>query len=194
VRYAKPEVDMSIFQEVLDKVYIGLPGTPLPLTTAKRRVGAVYAARGVAHALTGPPNVVEAISLRPIGASLGRVVFTATVLWADLRLKTDNDFELCARMLVPLYASRAAEVVLYGREGATLMTAPDVAAATRLAIWLAAYSTIHPTTADRLVVYNPYAAHTQYVPTNVVRRPDLACPFCVRCGRHSARVRRGGCC
>lgn len=35
-------------------------------------------------------------------------------------------FDFCCGLLVPLYAARATEVVLYGREGATLSTAREV--------------------------------------------------------------------
>jgi len=35
-------------------------------------------------------------------------------------------FDFCCGLLVPLYAARATEVVLYGREGATLSTAQEV--------------------------------------------------------------------
>ena len=37
-----------------------------------------------------------------------------------------STFDFCCGLLVPLYAARATEVVLFGREGATLGTASEV--------------------------------------------------------------------
>ena len=44
-----------------------------------------------------------------------------------------STFDFIAGLLVPLYAARATEVVLYGREGATLSTAQEVSARHTLA-------------------------------------------------------------
>ena len=42
-----------------------------------------------------------------------------------------SSFDFFARLLVPLYAARAAEEALYGREGQTLSTAPEVGRGSR---------------------------------------------------------------
>ena len=60
-------------------------------------------------------------------------------------LKTPLDsFEWCCHLLLPLFAGRVTEEVLYGRGGASLMTSHDLSEASNLAWWLVSRSGLHP--------------------------------------------------
>lgn len=182
VRYAKPCIDMEILQEVMDKARIGLPSDSVPLTQAKRHLASVWAGRAIAAAAVAGPGHIESVSLRAVGAALGRLLYTGDTMWAQDR-GASGDFAFCARLLVPLYAGRATEEVLYGRRQATLATAPEIATAGRLARWLCLHSHINPALWGYKVVFDEFSPVTQYLNTRAVR-PRLP-------SRPRARPRRG---
>lgn len=143
IRYAKPEIDSEILQEVMDKSRIGLPAENLPLTKAKRHLASVWAGRAVVAADTFGPDYISSVSLRVVGNVLGRLLYKPGSLWTEKRVE-QGDFALAAQLMVPLYAARATEEVLFGRERATLSTAPEIAMAGQLARWLVVQSRINP--------------------------------------------------
>ena len=51
VRYDKDVIDMDIMSEVIDKMRIGLPTPPLPMSDAKRRLAQQFAGRAIVAAL-----------------------------------------------------------------------------------------------------------------------------------------------
>lgn len=53
-------------------------------------------------------------------------------------------FELCCALLIPLYAGRVTEELLYGPDSVTLSTAKEVSKAGELAYYLVAKSNQHP--------------------------------------------------
>ena len=57
-----------------------------------------------------------------------------------------GQFEFCCQLLVPLFAGRVTEEVLYGRGGASLMTSGDLSQAATIAWWLLSRSGLHPVT------------------------------------------------
>ena len=127
----------------MDKSRIGLPAENLPLTKAKRHLASVWAGRAVVAAETFGPDYVESVSLRVVGTALGRLLYRPGSQWASTRVE-QGDFALAVQLMVPLYAARATEEVLFGRERATLSTAPEIAMAGQLARWLLVQSRINP--------------------------------------------------
>lgn len=159
---------MEILQEVMDKARIGLPSDNVPLTKAKRHLASVWAGRAVAAAQVAGPGHIESVSLRAVGAALGRLLYTGDSMWVHERGKL-GDFAFCASLLVPLYAARATEEVLYGRRAATLSTAPEIATAGRLARWLCLHSHINPAMWGYKTVIDEYSPITQYLNKRAVR-------------------------
>jgi ATP-dependent Zn protease len=171
IRYAKSEIDMAILQEVMDKARIGLPADNLPLTMAKRHLASVWAGRAVVAAAVAGPEHIECVSLRAVGSALGRLLYRPGALWAEKRPAL-GDFAQCVQLMVPLYAGRATEEVLYGRQRATLSTAPEIATAGRLARWLVVQSRINPTLWGLKTPVDEYCPTTQYVNRLAVRFQD----------------------
>lgn len=161
VRMNKPEIDYEIALLAIEKYRMGLPQPLPPDSAAKRRAAATQAGRTVAYALTAGMPPVENVSIMPRGGSGGRVMFRPQEygrdgdMWHGLsygtQLANAEDphgvipaFDFLKGLLVPMYAGRATEVVLYGKEGATLSTATEIAKAGELAHWLVRHSTLHP--------------------------------------------------
>jgi hypothetical protein len=177
VRYAKPEIDMDVMQEVMDKAKLGLPGVPVPLGMAKRRLAMIFAARALVGAAVGPPDHLEAVTVRSIGGTLGRALFKEPAPHIRLREET-GDFSFCVGLVVPMYAARAAEEVVYGRGGTTLSTAADIATAGRLTKYLCAYSDTNPALLGNVLGLDRSTSVSQYMnmaPVRVLRLRSLCC-------------------
>lgn len=58
--------------------------------------------------------------------------------------KPVHTFELCTGLMIPLFAGRVTEKVMFGPESVTLGTAKEVAKAGDLAYYLVAQSDFHP--------------------------------------------------
>jgi hypothetical protein len=162
IRYAKPAIDAEILQEVMDKSRIGLPADNLPLTQAKRHLASVWAGRAVVAAEVFGVDRIESVSLRIVGTDLGRLLYRPGTQWADKRI-TQGDFALAASLMVPLYAARATEEVLFGRDRATLSTAPEIATAGQLARWLVVQSRINPALWSVPIPIGEYSPITQFI-------------------------------
>lgn len=162
IRYAKPEIDSEILQEVMDKSRIGLPAENLPLTKAKRHLASVWAGRAVVAAEMCGPDHIESVSLRVVGTALGRLLYRPGTQWANKRTQL-GDFAFAVQLMVPLYAARATEEVMFGRERATLSTAPEIATAGQLARWLVVQSRINPQLWSLPVPIDEYCPITQFV-------------------------------
>ena len=171
VRRDSSTIDISILKEAMDKVRLGLPHTPLPDSEAKRRFAAVEAARAVAFALTPGLPLLEHVTIRPRGGAQARILFvpqeprsdggTWHLLAAEgakvNAVKVDRPltaYELFCALMTPLYVPRCTEEVMYGRDGATLLTAKEIAKAGELAKWIVIDSQLHPRVRDSPVLSN----------------------------------------
>ena len=65
-----------------------------------------------------------------------------------------GSYEFLKGLLVPMYAARATEEVLYGKRGVTLSTAKEIARAGDLAHWLVRTSTLHPAFRNHALHYD----------------------------------------
>lgn len=146
----------------MDKSRIGLPADNLPLTKAKRHLASVWAGRAVVAAEMFGEDYIESVSLRVVGTALGRLLYRPGSQWAGKRVD-QGDFALAVQLMVPLYAARATEEVLFGRDRATLSTAPEIATAGQLARWLVVQSRINPALWSVLVPIDECSPITQFV-------------------------------
>jgi cell division protease FtsH len=168
VRHDKDEIDWPILVEAIDKREMLDAPSRMPAGEALRRLATVHAARAVAARLVPGFPRVDAVGVDGRGAMAARIKFDAV----DYR--TDGDaviasafgggdpdrarpppmlpgvalplspYEVACAALVPLLVPRAAELILFGPDGATLATAREVAAAGDYAHWLATTSAMHP--------------------------------------------------
>lgn len=171
IRYAKSEIDADILQEVMDKNRIGLPADSLPLSQAKRHLASVWAGRAVVATEVFGPDYIESVSLRIVGNVLGRLLYKPGSQWGKMRVD-QGDFGMAVQLMVPLYAARATEEVLFGRDRATLSTAPEIAQAGQLARWLVVQSRINPALWSIPVPIDEYSPITQFVDRLLVRTPS----------------------
>lgn len=171
VRRDSPTIDLPILKEAMDKVRLGLPHTPLPDSAAKRHFAAVEAARAVAFALTPGLAPLEHVTVRPRGGAQARILFvpqeprsdggTWHLLAAEgakiNAVSIDeplSSYELFCELMTPLYVPRCTEEILYGADGASLLTAKEIAKAGELAKWIVIDSQLHPSTRDSPVLTN----------------------------------------
>ncbi|GMH32625.1 hypothetical protein BSKO_00459 [Bryopsis sp. KO-2023] len=158
---APPVINMSHIRDAMEKARVGLPQEKLPESKAKRFLATVQAGKAVALALTPGMPDLEAVSIRPQGNVIGRILFEPREygregdMWHGLSYPegqvnaTDfkrplGTFEFCCGMLIPLYAGRVTEEVLHGPDSVTLGTAEEIARAGDLAYYLVARSNLHP--------------------------------------------------
>lgn len=172
VRNNQPTIDMGIVLEAMEKVRLGLPQPPLPDGEAKRRFALVQAGRAVAFALTPGLPPVERVSITPRAGAMSQILFVPQEFgkfgdqWHQLNHSPTKvnavapmsgepltTFELCCGLLVPLYAARATEEVLFGKQGVTLGTSKEVSRAGDLARYLVVGSSLHPKFRDSPVLY-----------------------------------------
>ncbi|KAG7666975.1 hypothetical protein KSW81_000723 [Nannochloris sp. 'desiccata'] len=171
VRRDSPTIDISILKEAMEKVRLGLPHTSLPDSEAKRRYAAVEAARAVAFALTPGLPPLEHVTVRPRGGAQARILFvpqeprsdggTWHLLAAEgskvNAVKIDrplSPYELFCALMTPLYVPRCTEEILYGSDGASLLTSKEIAKAGELAKWIVIDSQLHPVSRDTPVLTN----------------------------------------
>lgn len=73
------EISLALVREVMDKRVMGLAGTPLPESPAKRRLAAVSAARAVVISLTPGLPPLQRMSIVPRGENMTRTLFMPQV-------------------------------------------------------------------------------------------------------------------
>lgn len=159
VRHKSKGIDLRIVLEAMDKIKLGLPQKPLENSPAKRRLAIQVAARAVAFALTPGFPPLELATIKPRGGQLGRLLFVQAEFgihgdqWHTYDFMPTNaapytqplsTYELLKSLLMPLYAARACEEVMYGPKGVTLSTTKELAKAADLAYYLVAVSGLHP--------------------------------------------------
>jgi len=171
VRMNKPEIDYEIALLAIEKYKLGLPQPVAPDSAPKRRAAAVQAGRAVLYALTPGMPPVEQVSMQPRGGSTARIMFRPQEYGRDgdqwhalsygTRLANAEAphgpipaYDFLKGLLVPMYAARATEVALYGKEGATLASVPSISKAGELAHWLVRQSTLHPAFRDSALHYS----------------------------------------
>ena len=171
VRKDSDTITLDILKEAMEKVKLGLPHTPLPDSPAKRHFAVLQAARAVAFALTAGLPPIEHVTIRPRGGSQARILFVPQEprfdggTWHLLAAEgaTTNavtvdrpipPYELFCSLLTPLYIPRCTEEVMYGQNGATLLTARDVARAGDLAKFIVVDSQLHPRSRDSPMLSN----------------------------------------
>lgn len=166
VRYDKKEVDLPIILEAMEKIKLGLKKSPLPPSEPKRRLATLLAARAVALTLTPGLPPIEHITILPRGGVQERILFTPTEAGSGTELtelsytarkadgKLMGSFDFSCRLIVPLYAARCLEEVLYGPDGMTLSTSSEVAEASEIAHWLVRGSNMHPAFRDSPMKYD----------------------------------------
>lgn len=79
VRKNQASIDLAILVEAMDKIKLGLRSTPLPNSTAKRRMAAVEAGRAVVLTLTPGIPVIQHMTIQPRGGVMGRILFEPLV-------------------------------------------------------------------------------------------------------------------
>lgn len=79
VRKNQASIDLAILIEAMDKIKLGLRSTPLPNSTAKRRMAAVEAGRAVVLTLTPGIPVIQHMTIQPRGGVMGRILFEPLV-------------------------------------------------------------------------------------------------------------------
>ena len=92
-----------------------------------------------------------------------------------------GDFAFCVNLLVPLYAARATEEVLYGKDAVTMQSAVDIGNAGELARWLCIHSQLNPGLFGLKVKYDDRLTLTQYMPMRTVR---VVRSWCCHCSAH----------
>lgn len=154
-------IHMFHIHEAIEKVKLGLPQEGLPDSKAKKFLITVQAGRAVALAITPGIPQIDAVTSRPQGDILGRIYFQNREYgshgdrWHQLvypgyevnAVKLDRRpsmLEVCSALLLPLYAARATEEILFGTSSVTLSSSEDIAAAGDLAHFLVAKSNLHP--------------------------------------------------
>ena len=79
VRYQRPQIDLALVQEAMDKRTLGLSMGLLGPSEAKARLARVHAGRAVGFALTPGVPPLEVLSIAPRGAVLTRLAFAPQV-------------------------------------------------------------------------------------------------------------------
>eukprot|EP00210_Caulerpa_lentillifera_P009379 g8941.t1 len=154
-------IGMLHIREAIQKVKLGLPQKGLPESTAKKFLTTILAGRAVALACTPGIPEIDMVTTRPQGEVLGRIIFQTREYgsqgdtWHQLTypgyetnaVKLDHRlsmFELCAALMVPLFAGRVTEEVLFGPQSVTLSTTDEISVANELAHYFVARSNLHP--------------------------------------------------
>ena len=154
-------IEMFHIMEAIEKAKLGLPQEGLPESKAKRFLITVQSGRAVCLAITPGIPEIDAVTMRPQGDLLGRIIFKNREYgsygdkWHQLvypgyevnavKLKRGATMlEVCADLLVPLLSARATEEVLFGTKSITLSSSEDVSIAGDLAHYLVAESNLHP--------------------------------------------------
>jgi len=171
VRQNKTEIDYETALAAMEKYKLGLEQPPIPDTPAKRHMAHVQAGRAVIAALTLGLPPIEMISMQPRGGTTARILYLPQETgrdgdeWHKLAYgmtqinavepqDPPGSYEFLKGLLVPLYAARATEEVLYGKRGVTLSTAHEVSRAGNLAHWLVRSSSLHPSFRQQAVAYS----------------------------------------
>ncbi|GFR40632.1 hypothetical protein Agub_g1214 [Astrephomene gubernaculifera] len=168
VRRSVPAISLPLVMELVEGLNWGEKAPRIPDSQAKDRLALVTAAKAVAFALTPGLEPVKEVTLWSGRRGLGpSVEFIGDEERAQLQqhpqevelmsfrthYKTNaapvgseplGEFLHVAGLLVPLYAGRALEVALYGREGASLATAQTLADCFELAYYCVRHSSAHP--------------------------------------------------
>ena len=154
-------IEMFHIEEAIEKAKLGLPQEGLPDSKAKNFLITVQATRAVCLAITPGIPEIDAVTMRPQGDLLGRILFKNREYgsegdkWHQLTfpgheenvVKLEREptmIELCAGLLVPLLSTRAAEEVLFGTKNITLSSSENISVAGDLAHYLVAQSNLHP--------------------------------------------------
>ncbi|EFJ40530.1 hypothetical protein VOLCADRAFT_121711 [Volvox carteri f. nagariensis] len=151
VRRNVPTISLPMVLELVEGLNWGEKAPRIPDTAAKDRLALVTAAKAVAFALTPGLEPIKSVTMwsgrRGLGpsvdfidmndkADLGLHAEEVELLGYRTNHKTNaaslgnealGEFLHVASLLVPLYAPRAAEVALYGKEAASLATAQSLA-------------------------------------------------------------------
>eukprot|EP00238_Polyblepharides_amylifera_P001098 CAMPEP_0196573372 /NCGR_PEP_ID=MMETSP1081-20130531/3272_1 /TAXON_ID=36882 /ORGANISM="Pyramimonas amylifera, Strain CCMP720" /LENGTH=767 /DNA_ID=CAMNT_0041891047 /DNA_START=162 /DNA_END=2465 /DNA_ORIENTATION=- len=141
VRRGEDQVGMPELEVAMEKMKMGLPRPPLPLSAEKRKLAYVEAGRAVLLCITPEaPNVLQ-VSVAPRGGKTSRVT---TVPMDREKVGDVKSFQDYLAMLSVTLAGRATEEVVFGRMGVTLLTSNELSTATEIAVRLVSQSGIHP--------------------------------------------------
>ncbi|GLI69609.1 hypothetical protein VaNZ11_014276 [Volvox africanus] len=168
VRRNVPTISLPMVLELVEGINWGETAPRIPESVAKDRLALVTAAKAVAFALTPGLEPIKAVTLWSRRRGLGpSVMFVDMNDKADLGLHAEEtelleyrthhktnaaplggqalgEFLHVAGLLIPLYAPRAAEVALYGKDAASLATAQSLADCFEIAYYCVRNSQVHP--------------------------------------------------
>ncbi|GLC47538.1 hypothetical protein PLESTB_001403000 [Pleodorina starrii] len=168
VRRNVPTISLPMVLELVEGLDWGDKAPRIPESEAKDRLALVTAAKAVAFALTPGLEPIKSVTMwsgrRGLGPSVDFITLTdkaerglhaeeTELLGYRTHHKTNaaplgdqplGEFLHVAGLLVPLYAPRAAEVALYGKEAASLATAQSLADCFEIAYYCVKNSQVHP--------------------------------------------------
>ncbi|KAG2494742.1 hypothetical protein HYH03_006989 [Edaphochlamys debaryana] len=168
VRRSVPAINLPLVLELVQGLNWGDQAPRIPESEAKDRLALVTAAKAVAFALTPGLEPIKAVTMWSGRRGLGpSVEFLSVEESAQLDMHPEEtelmgyrtnfksnaahvgseplgEFAHVAGLLVPLYAPRAAEVALFGKEGASLATAQPLADCFEIAYYCVRNSQVHP--------------------------------------------------
>eukprot|EP00208_Stichococcus_sp_RCC1054_P005895 CAMPEP_0206144500 /NCGR_PEP_ID=MMETSP1473-20131121/24271_1 /ASSEMBLY_ACC=CAM_ASM_001109 /TAXON_ID=1461547 /ORGANISM="Stichococcus sp, Strain RCC1054" /LENGTH=933 /DNA_ID=CAMNT_0053540335 /DNA_START=302 /DNA_END=3104 /DNA_ORIENTATION=- len=162
VRRERTDIDMDCMLAAFDKARLGLPKAPMRMTEGKRRIAYQLAARSMAIMAMPAPPIVDHVTMLPHGQALDRVVFLRQETTDRLRnlvnvRKPDgsmySEFDFACRSLVPLFAARTIEEIIYGKDGISLSTTLAVNKAAKLAYFLVKTTNMYPGLDQSPLVY-----------------------------------------
>ena len=135
VRRNKPSVELAEIETAMEKLKVGLPRAPLGDSAYKRQLAWVYAGRAVLQTAAAAlhPDVLQ-VSIAPRGSTVARLdSMPAKRSWGRPGSEAALQWSELVDRLAVRVAGRAVEEVVFGEAAASMLTAPDVAAATSLA-------------------------------------------------------------
>ena len=135
VRRNKPSVELLEIETAMEKLKVGLPRAPLGDSAYKRQLAWVYAGRAVLQTAAAAlqPDVLQ-VSIAPRGSTVARLdSMPAKRSWGRPGSEAALQWSELVDRLAVRVAGRAVEEVVFGEAAASMLTAPDVAAATSLA-------------------------------------------------------------
>lgn len=142
VRREKPEIGMSELEVAMEKMKLGLARPPLEATDEKRKVAYVEAGRAVLITVNSPavPDVLQ-VSVQPRGNRVSHVATVPKERDGATEVQSYDDY---IRLMSIALAGRATEEVVQGKMGVTLLTSPELAEVTQMAVRLVGQSGLHP--------------------------------------------------
>ncbi|PNW85891.1 hypothetical protein CHLRE_03g201100v5 [Chlamydomonas reinhardtii] len=168
VRRNVPAISLPMVLELVEGLNWGEQAPRIPDSEAKDRLALITAAKAVAFALTPGLEPIKSVTMwsgrRGLGPSVDFIAMedkaamdmhpeeTELMGWRT-NFKTNaavvgdeplGEFAHVAGLLVPLYAGRAAEVALFGKDGASLATAQPLADCFEIAYYCVRNSQVHP--------------------------------------------------